>query len=207
LINISYSILTHNETDSLINLIEFLVKYKEEDDEIVILDDYSDNLKTIEILDTMCSIHEIKFEKRHLMKDFAQQKNYLKNMCSKDYIFNIDADEIPHKYLIQNIKLIIEANPYVDLYYLPRVNTVEGLTKSHIKAWNWNVDELDRVNWPDWQSRIWKNRPNIMWQNSVHETLIGYKEYSHLPAQTEFSLLHPKDIERQEKQNKFYSGI
>ena len=53
---ISYSILTHNETDSLSELIQFLVKHKDEEDEIVILDDYSDNEKTSEILDTMCSI-------------------------------------------------------------------------------------------------------------------------------------------------------
>jgi GT2 family glycosyltransferase len=33
---ISYSILTHNETDSLLKLIEFIVKHKDEEDEIVI---------------------------------------------------------------------------------------------------------------------------------------------------------------------------
>ena len=51
---ISYSILTHNEDESLQRLLEFLVKHKDEEDEIVILDDYSDNEKTKEILDTMC---------------------------------------------------------------------------------------------------------------------------------------------------------
>ena len=37
---ISYSILTHNEDKSLQKLLEFLVKYKDEEDEIVILDSY-----------------------------------------------------------------------------------------------------------------------------------------------------------------------
>ncbi len=73
---ISYSMLTHNETDSLLKLIEFIVKHKDEEDEIVILDDYSGNEKTREILDTMCSIHEIKFEQRHLLKDYAGQKKW-----------------------------------------------------------------------------------------------------------------------------------
>ena len=114
---ISYSILTHNETDSLSELIQFLVKHKDEEDEIVILDDYSDNEKTKEILDTMCSIHEIKFEQRHLLKDYAGQKNYLKNMCTGDYIFNIDADEIPNKELIKNIKEIIALNKEIDLFF------------------------------------------------------------------------------------------
>ena len=58
---ISYSILVHNETESLERLIDFLVANKDDEDEIVILDDFSDDEKTKEILDTMCSIHEIKF--------------------------------------------------------------------------------------------------------------------------------------------------
>ena len=66
---ISYSILTHNETDSLQKLLDFLLKWKDEEDEIVILDDYSDNKKTKEIRDTMCSIYEIRTEQRHLYKD------------------------------------------------------------------------------------------------------------------------------------------
>ena len=138
---ISYSILTHNETDSLLKLIDFLVSFKDKDDEIVILDDYSDNEKTKEILDIMVSLHEIKFEQRHLHKDYAGQKNYLTGMCKGEYIINIDADELPNKKLIKNIKGILEENPSIDLYWVPRVNTVEGLTQEHIQKWGWNVNE------------------------------------------------------------------
>ena len=204
---ISYSILTHNETDSLSELIQFLVKHKDEEDEIVILDDYSDNEKTKEILDTMCSIHEIKFEQRHLLKDYAGQKNYLKNMCSGDYIFNLDADELPNKWLMKNIKSILASNPTIDLYWVPRVNTVDGITQDHMQQWGWNVNEHGWINFPDYQGRIWRNRPNIMWKNKVHEVLIGYKEHTYLPAEEEFCFYHPKTIDRQEKQNEFYSTI
>ena len=204
---ISYSMLTHNETDSLLKLIEFLVKHKDPEDEIVILDDYSDNEKTKEILDSMCSIHEIKFEQRHLMKDYGGQKNHLKNMCTGDYIFNLDADELPHKQLMTNIKPILEANPTIDLFWVPRVNTVEGLTDAHVRAWGWDVNEKGWVNFPDYQGRIWRNRPNIMWKNKVHEVLIGYKEHTYLPMEEEFCFYHPKDIDRQEKQNEFYNTI
>jgi len=204
---ISYSILTHNETDSLLKLIEFLVKHKDTEDEIVILDDYSDNEKTKDILDTMCSIHDITFEQRELLKDYAGQKNHLTRMCKGSYIVNIDADEIPHKFLMENIKTIIEANPTIDLYWVPRVNTVDGLTQQHIDQWGWNVNEKGWVNFPDYQGRIWRNRPNIMWKNKVHEMLEGYKEYVFLPAEEKYCLYHPKTIDRQEKQNKFYNTI
>ena len=204
---ISYSITTHNETDSLLKLLEFLVEHKDEEDEIVILDDFSDNERTKEIFDTMCSIHEIKFEQRHLNKNFAEQKNYLKEMCSGDYIFNLDADEIPHKSLIENLKPILEANPTVDLYWVTRVNTVDGITQEHVNKWGWNVNEKGWVNFPDYQGRIWRNRSNIRWRNPVHEVLEGYKEHTYLPAEEQFSFYHPKDIDRQEKQNQLYSEI
>ena len=204
---ISYSILTHNEDESLQRLLEFLVKHKDEEDEIVILDDFSDNPKTIEILDVMTSMHEMTFEQRHLLKDYAGQKNHLSRMCKGKYIFNLDADELPNKWLMKNIKEILEANPTVDLYWVPRVNTVDGLTQEHIDKWRWQVNEKGWVNWPDYQGRIWRNRPNIRWKNPVHEVLEGYKEHTYLPMEEEFCFYHHKEIERQEKQNEFYSNI
>ena len=204
---ISYSVLTHNEDVSLLKLLDFLVKHKDEEDEIVILDDYSDNPKTIQIQDVFVSMHDAKWEQRHLLKDYAGQKNYLKNMCSGDYIFNLDADELPHKQLIKNIKPILESNPTIDLYWVPRVNTVDGLTQEHIDKWRWQVNEKGWINFPDWQGRIWRNRPNIMWKNKVHEVLTGYKEHTFLPQEEEFCFYHPKTIDKQEKQNEFYEGI
>ena len=183
------------------------MEHKDEEDEIVILDDYSDNEKTKEILDSSVSIYEIKFEQRNLNNDFSSQKNYLKDMCTGDYIFNLDADELPNKWLIKNIKTILEANPSVDLYWIPRVNTVEGLTQEHINQWGWNVNEKGWVNWPDYQGRIWKNRQNIRWRNPVHEVLEGYKEHTYLPQEEQFCFYHPKGIRKQEKQNELYSKI
>ena len=90
---------------------------------------------------------------------------------------------------------------------MPRVNTVEGLTQEHINKWGWQVNEKGWVNFPDYQGRIWRNRQNIRWEKSVHEQLVGYNEHTYLPAEEEFCFYHPKDIDRQEKQNEFYSKI
>ena len=204
---VSYAILTHNEDKELKKLLDFLIEHKDEEDEIVILDDYSNNQKTIEILDFYVSAYDIIYEQRHLLKDFANQKNYLTRMCKGEYIINIDADEIPHKQLMINLKTILESNPSIDLYYVPRVNTVDGLTQEHINHWKWNVNEKGWVNFPDWQGRIWRNRPNIRWEKPVHEMLVGFKEYTTLPAEKEYSFIHHKDIKKQEKQNNFYKNI
>ena len=203
---ISYSILTHNETNSLEELLKFLIKRKQPEDEIVILDDYSDDEKTKAILDFYVSAHDIVFEQRNLLGDFASQKNYLKGMCSGDYSFNLDADELVTHWFMKDIHELLEGNE-VDLIYVPRINTVEGLTEQHIKAWHWQVNEKGWVNYPDWQGRIFRNRPNIRWEKPVHEQLTGFQTYAHLPMEQKYSIVHPKTIEKQEQQNKKYAGI
>jgi hypothetical protein len=119
----------------------------------------------------------------------------------------IDADEFPHKSLLTALPAILESNPDNEVYLVPRVNTVEGLTEEHIAKWRWNVDNKGWVNYPDYQWRIWKNKPEIKWVNKVHEVLDGYKTYAPLPAEEELSLYHPKGIERQEKQNAYYETL
>lgn len=203
---LSYSILTHNETDSLDQLLGRLFEYKDPDDEVIVVDDYSDNEKTTELLETYSSIYDLRYEQRHLMKDFAGQKNYLRKMCTGDFIFNIDADELPTKQLIRNLKPILETNPNIDLILVPRINTVDGLTDDHVRYWGWNVNERGWINFPDWQPRIHRNRSNIRWIKPVHEIMEGYVEYSFLPTEPEYCLSHHKTIDRQEKQNAFYSN-
>ena len=204
---ISYSILVHNETDTLEKLLKFLIKWKQPQDEIVILDDYSDDEKTKQILDFYVSAHDIVFEQRNLLGDFASQKNHLKNMGSGDYSFNLDADEMISLWMIKNVHEIIEANEGIDLIYLPRINTVEGLTQQHAQAWRWQVNENGWVNFPDWQGRIFRNRPNIRWQYKVHEMITGYQTYATLPQDKPFCIFHPKTIKKQEEQNQKYSRI
>ena len=140
-----------------------------------------------------------------LNSDFASFKNNLKNYCTKDYIFQIDADEYPSEQLIISLPEILELNPEIELYAVPRINTVEGLTQEHIQKWGWNVNENGWVNYPDYQTRILKNIPEIKWINKVHERLIGAKNGSHLPEG--YDLIHPKTIKRQEKQNQFYNTL
>ena len=53
--------------------------------------------------------------------------------------------------------------------------------------------------------RIIKNLPEIEWKNKVHEVIIGAKLIADLP--NGFELLHPKTIERQEKQNELYNTL
>jgi hypothetical protein len=123
------------------------------------------------------------------------------------FIFQIDADEIPSEYLMENIKDILDYNKDVDLFFVPRVNTVDGLTTEHIKKWNWQVNESGWVNFPDYQTRLYRRTSEIEWQGKVHERIMGYNTLSVLPAEEQYCLYHPKKIDRQEKQNAYYDTI
>jgi len=206
---ISYAITAYNEHEELERLLNHLDKHIRNEDEIIV---QLDNKRTNEVLKVVnkfnvgsrYEFHRIHFD---LNNDFATFKNNLKEFCSRDYIFQIDADEIPNESLINILPQILEDNPDNEVYLVPRINTVIGLTEAHIIKWHWNVDEENRVNWPDYQWRIWKNKPEIKWVNKVHERLDKFKTYSYLPAYPELALIHPKTIERQEKQNNLYSQI
>jgi glycosyltransferase involved in cell wall biosynthesis len=204
---ISYAITVCNELKEIQQLVDFLLTHKRSEDEIVILMDHNGTEEVwnylLKIESKLGVLNRIPFD-----KDFSKFKNHLNSLCSGDYIFNIDADEIPSESLINNIHELIELNPEIKAYALPRVNTVEGLTQEHIQKWGWRVDDENRVNYPDYQIRIYKNIPEIYWKGKVHETLNIKKEVVSLPYGTEdWVLYHHKQIERQEKQNNYYDTL
>jgi hypothetical protein len=205
---ISYAITVCDEEDEIVRLIDFLLKNKRYKDEICVLLDISKTTKHIQkSLWNYSTNKEISLYEGVFEGHFADWKNKLTQICSGDYIFQIDADEIPHKFLIDALPELLENNNDLEVFLVPRVNTVEGLTLDHIQKWRWEVDSKKRVNWPDYQWRIWKNKPEIKWINRVHERLDGFKTYTSLPDDESYSLFHPKTIERQEKQNEFYNKL
>jgi len=206
---ISYTTTVCNEDrelDKLLNI--FRMSISQEDEVVVQLDSEKATLEVREI----CSrykekIPSLKIIEFPLNNDFASFKNNLKSHCTKEWIFNIDADEMPSAFLISNISEILKSNSELDLLIVPRWNIVDGITEEHIKKWRWKYDEQGRINWPDWQMRIYKNKDEIKWKNKVHEVLEGYAKFSFLPEDKDYCLFHNKTIERQEKQNNFYGEI
>lgn len=206
---ISYTITVCNEDKELDELLLFLNQHIKDDDEIVLqMDSMNVTSKVRCVIDNhrnkTKNLTVIEFP---LDKDFSSFKNNLKNHCTKKWIFNIDADEIPSEILIKNIHDILEYNDNIDLILVPRWNTVDGITDYHIKKWGWNLDKQNRVNWPDYQTRIYKNSENIYWRNKVHERIFGFDKYANLPDDESYCLYHKKRIERQETQNSFYETI
>ena len=201
---ISIAITVCNEHQELETLLDYLQERALSPDYEIIIQIDKDNY-TDDVIGVIVN-RGIKHHFFPLNKDFAAYKNELIQHCSGEYIFQIDADELPNVDLLNMLPGILETNPDVDVYLVPRINTVSGITEEHILRWGWRY-ENERINFPDYQWRIYRNDKSIKWKNKVHEVLEGYKQYASLPAQDEFCLLHPKTIERQEKQNQFYNTI
>jgi hypothetical protein len=210
MINITYAITVCNELEEITKLIDFLKDKIEKEDEILIQYDEDSATNAIKnYLNIISQLHNtnIKVIGFPLNNDFASYKNNLKTHAKGIFIFQIDADEIPSEYLMQNIHEFIEYNKDVDLFFVPRINTVEGLTAEHIKKWKWNVTDAGWVNFPDYQTRLYRRTSEIEWQGKVHERIIGYNTLSVLPSEEQYCLYHHKQIERQEKQNDYYDTI
>jgi len=206
--SISYAITACNEHVELERLLDQLNKTIRPEDEIVVQLDTTATAEVKAVAEKYnvgykCDYHRIYHS---LNNDFASFKNNLSEHCTRDYIFQLDADEYPHPELIENLPALLAHNPEIDVFLVPRINTVEGLTETHIKQWGWNV-EKGRVNFPDYQWRIWINKKNIKWINKVHERLDGFGLYCNLPPLDELCIFHPKEIKRQEKQNQLYARI
>jgi hypothetical protein len=205
---ITYAVTVCNEFIEIQRLVHHLLKNKRVQDDIVILYDAKNGNPDIETFLRSHSVNgEFMWHKGDFEGHFADWKNKLNMLCTGDYIFQIDADEMPTKTLIEYLPDIIEGNPTVDVLLVPRINTVDGLTPEHIAKWGWNINSNGWVNFPDYQWRIWQNKPEIKWKNKVHEVLEGYKIMSTLPSEEEYSLYHPKTIEKQIKQNNLYDTL
>ena len=206
---ISYAVTVSNEIVEIQNLIERLSTNKRVEDEIVIqFDSSTATISVVEYLNECVISAKIqKLVSFPLNGDFGQFKQHLNQNCSGDWIFQLDADEDLEPTLIKNLHTILEENPEIDMFWLPRINIVNGVTPDDIQKWGWNISEQGWVNYPDVQGRLYRNKQSIFWAGKVHEKIQGYESYSIFPPEELYSIKHIKDIDRQRKQNDFYEQL
>lgn len=211
---ISYLVTTKNETRTLKNLLERLTSIRFDGDEIVVLDDFSDNEETKTIINQYVISHNIKYIQHALNNDYGEHKNYGNQQCIGNWVFQIDGDELPNEMLIFNIRDIILTNTNVEMIYVPRINDFKGVTEEHAKQWGWRLSPASIcenrliINWPDFQSRIYKREPErIKWDRKLHEKIIGHNQYAFLPEEFDLALYHDKTIEKQIETNLRYNKL
>jgi len=207
MINMSFLITVKNEIDELQKLISFIKPYIMIDDQlIVLLDSNNDGL-----VEKYLNDNNININKYFLNEDFASFKNYGISLCKKQYIFHLDADEFPTEYIMENIKQIIETNNYPECIWFPRINIVNGITEEWTIKFRYSINQYGWINYPDYQQRVFLNNDNIKWKNKVHERLQDYKTELILPHDFNIAeyiaIKHIKSLDKQIKQNNYYSNI
>jgi len=201
---LSYLVTCHNETVSLEKLLSKLIEFKKDTHEIILLDDYSDNPQTVDIINKYKS--KVNFQQHSLNKNYGAHKNYGIELCKGKWIFQLDGDECPTDELIKNIDAILESNDSNEVLWIPRLNYFIGVTNEDVKMWGWNYHD-GMINFPDYQSRLYRNLSNIRYQRRLHEKVEGFKSYAFLPPQKDYAIVHEKTIEKQRETNIKYNQM
>jgi hypothetical protein len=201
---LSYAICVCSESRELQELLNFLTRVKDDEDEINILVDTSK--VTDEVRNVLRAYDNLIINERVFDGDFSEHRNYHATKCSGDYIFAIDADEIPQETLVRNVKSIIQESG-ADLIFVPRINICPGYTQKWLDKHSFKVNNMGWINWPDYQGRIYKNTPILKWTKGVHEVVSGSTNSKGLEANPSLALWHIKSITRQDRQNAYYDTL
>lgn len=188
---ISYAITVCNEAEDLQHLLDFIIPNLGTRDEIVVQADSSNVTKEVKDVVKKYGKHISTYVEHELNYDFARAKNNLNRQCKGEYIFQLDADECPHPWLMAHLRAIIAANPKVELFKLPRINLFYSKDGAHTR---------DYKHWPDYQGRVYKNIPErIIWKRPLHEKIRGHHTYTYLPKTDEYAIIHSKSTEANAK--------
>jgi len=201
---LSYLVTCHNETSSLDKLLSKLVQNKKDNHEIVLLDDYSDNPESLEIIQKYKE--KTSFHQHKLDRNYGAHKNYGIEQCEGTWIFQLDGDEYPTDLLLENIDVVLESNADNEVLWLPRLNYFVGVTELDVKTWGWNYQD-GMINFPDYQSRVYRNLSHIRYQRRLHEKVEGFKTYTFVPPQKDYAIVHEKTIEKQRQTNLNYNKM
>jgi (heptosyl)LPS beta-1,4-glucosyltransferase len=138
-------------------------------DEIVVLVDEESSDKTLEIVK---SFPTVKYEKVKWM-GYAKTKQYGVSLCSNEWIFWIDADEIVTKELSQELTKFKSLSPGFLAYSIPRKAYFLGKWIQH-SGW-----------YPGRVTRLFNKNEVFFDENEVHETLLVEGEIGKLNSDLE----------------------
>ena len=195
---ITYSIQVCNESRELFSLLSFLKKSIDWDggDEIDVVVDKDNKTDKVDLVlgyfKDDINVYEREFD------NFCNLGKYHTEVAKGDWIFYIDADEMPQYHLIDDIKRIIN-DSQADIVYIPRINIHPGSTKEWLKEMNFQENQVGFINWPDMQGRLYRKCDEITWSDELHTKLTGPDTLRTVALQpnASFALWHIKSMEKQ----------
>lgn len=200
--SITFAICVCDEHRELNDLLSFLVVTKRPEDDINILVDKekcTDAVRQVlKRFEKVVTVNERVFD-----GNFAEHRNHHAALCTGEYIFVLDADEIPQEALMEQVRHFRG-----DILYVPRINICPGYTKRFLEKHNFRVTNTGFINWPDYQGRFYRNHTGIRWTGGLHEKLTGGATPPQLlGADPDVALWHVKSVARQNGQKDFYDEL
>lgn len=191
---LTYTIQVCNESRELFSLLGFLTRVIDEEDEINVVVDTAHTTEKVERVLEHFSERINVF--RRPFDTFSENAQFHIEKANGEYIFGIDADEIPRESLIKNIKQIIEQTG-AEIIAVPRINIHPDITEEDAKEFGFNINEVGFINWPDYQMRVYKNCDYIKWTDELHTKLTGTDKVIGIKAIPQMSLWHIKSMDKQ----------
>jgi hypothetical protein len=147
--------------------------------------------------------------------DFAQFRNSLNHMFPiGSWALHLDSDELVGDTFFPKVVDLItmlnsRAYETVDLIWFPRENYVKGITQEYIRQNGWKLDQQGRINFPDFQGRMYRLTGKTRWVGEVHERIEGFRDFSSVldDVHNDFYINHTKTFEKQIDQNRFYEQL
>ena len=192
---LTFAICVCNESRDLYSLVSFLNKVREPGDDIVILVEslhVSPQVRAVldHFKDSLV-VHERDFD-----GNFSAHRNYHISKCKGDFIFVIDPDEMPQEFLVKNIRRVFQ-DTKADIVAVPRMNMCPGHTEEWARD-RFTLNEVGWINWPDYQTRIFRNGIGLKFDNELHEMIKGSSKVVAVPAEPRHSLWHIKSVDKQD---------
>ncbi len=133
--SLSLAVITYNEEDNIARLLNALEGIL---DEIIIVDSYSTD-KTKQI----CTEHpKVKFFEKKF-EGYGEQKNYALDLCTKDWVLFLDADEVPDDALKKSIKKVVDS-PHAE-YQVYKAKFINHLGIHIIRYGGWGNVTRERL--------------------------------------------------------------
>ena len=208
-VRLSYAVLLYNERETFTKLVEQLYRHPHSFEIRVVLDGGDPEMRTL--LESYAKTHSnFYFYERALNKNFSAQRNFIGAQCQGQYIVRLDADELMPVYFLENSDEILDMfdRKQIDVVRMPRINDV-GLSVSDEVKKRERIEVNDRgwANFPDMQTKIYKNTPDMKWIYSVQEHLMGWSEIYDFPPKEQYAIWHHKPAEKLVHSNSFYRSF
>jgi len=149
---ISAVILTKNDEMDIVDCLESVSWI----DEIIIIDDYSDD-RTLEVVKNNEISGKIKIYQNKLNQDFAEQRNFGLTKTTKDWVLFLDADERITKELRSELNevLIEEKNKTKNIgFMIPRKDMMWGKLLKFGESGNIKLLRLAKRNAGEWVGKV-----------------------------------------------------